>query len=159
MWNQVKQGWGITLDPKKNTLYVTDGSDKITRVDATTLKEQSQMTVYNKDGSAQSLLNELEFVGGYIWANIFYQNAMYKICPCTGAILERIDFQPLREIEDAIVKDRGEDYGYDANNNVCNGIAYDQREDAYYVTGKRWNIMFKIQLTQPISKDDDKCQC
>ena len=46
-----------------------------------------------------------------------------------------------------LVKARGEFRGYDHANNVCNGIAYDPTEDVFYVTGKRWHMMFKIKLT------------
>jgi len=72
MWPDVKAGWGITLDAEKEILYVSDGSEKITRVDANTLEELSQMTVYQTNGMPVPLINELEFVGGYIWANVFY---------------------------------------------------------------------------------------
>ena len=159
MWDDVKAGWGITLDAEKEILYVSDGSEKITRVDANTLQELSQMTVYQTNGTPVPLINELEFVGGYIWANVFYQDAMVKICPCNGMILDVLNFEPLRMAEMAMVKDLGQLSGYDHNNNVCNGIAYDAREDVYFVTGKRWNTMFKIKLSQQSNKDDLKCQC
>jgi len=62
-------------------------------------------------------------------------------------ILDVLNFEPLRIAEMAMVKDLGKLSGYDHNNNVCNGIAYDANEDVYFVTGKRWNTMFKIKLS------------
>lgn len=92
------------------------------------------------------MINELEFVDGYIWANVFYFNGMIKIDPDSGHIIDVVDFDLLHDAEIKLVKQKGEYAGYDHNNNVCNGIAYDEAEKAFYVTGKRWNMMFKIKL-------------
>ena len=73
---------------------------------------------------------------------------MVKIDPNSGYIIQKLDFHPLRLAERAIVKERGEDVNYDNFNNVCNGIAYDSEQDVFYVTGKRWHLMFKIRLLQ-----------
>ena len=146
MWKGVTQGWGITLDPKARLLYATDGSDKMTVINADTLVQINQFTVLNQDGSSQNGINELEFVDGYIWANIFYVNGMVKIDPKTGMIVEEVDFTELHDYEMEVVKAAGQLSGYDTGNNVCNGIAYDPAEKAFYVTGKRWNLMFKISL-------------
>ena len=71
---------------------------------------------------------------------------MVKIDPESGYITEVINFKALHDAEMALVKDSGKLRGYDKNNNVCNGIAYDPAEDAFFVTGKRWNMLFKIKL-------------
>ena len=92
------------------------------------------------------MINELEFVDGSIWANVFYFDGMVRINPDSGVIEEAIDFAPLRKAEMTVVKEKNQDQTYDWNNNVCNGIAYDEAQEAFYVTGKRWNLMFKIQL-------------
>ena len=94
------------------------------------------------------MINELEFVDGYIWANVFYYNGMVKIDPDSGYIVEKVHFSPLHAAEMSLVKELGQLRGYDYNNNVCNGIAYDPAEKAFYVTGKRWNMMFKIRLEE-----------
>lgn len=86
MWAGVKEGWGITLDPSKRIMYVSDGSSTITRIDADTLTQMSQFTVKNSNGRSQSMINELEFVDGYIWANIFYLNGMVRIDPNSGYV-------------------------------------------------------------------------
>ena len=148
MWPGVKEGWGITLDPVLHVLYVTDGSAQVTRVDARTLEQTSQFTVKNGRGSPQALINELEFVDGYIWANVFYFNGMAKIDPNSGYIVDAIDFGALHDAEMNAVEANDQRFGYDHGNNVCNGIAYDAEEDVFYVTGKRWNLMFKIRLNR-----------
>ena len=148
MWAGVKQGWGITLDDANRILYVTDGSDTVTRVNADTLEQMSQFKVKKANGQHQKLLNELEFVDGYIWANVFYFNGMIKIDPNSGLIVKTVDFAPLHDAEMNLVKEKRQLVGYDHGNNVCNGIAYDPAEDAFYVTGKRWNMMFKIKLDE-----------
>ena len=75
------------MDQDNDILYVSDGSDKITRIDAKNFDQLSQFTVKNPDGQSQSLINELEFVDGYIWANIFYFDGMVRIDPHSGYIL------------------------------------------------------------------------
>ena len=148
MWDGVKEGWGITLDESKRILYVSDGTSTITRVDADTLKQISQFTVKAGNGHSTDKINELEFVDGYIWANVFYFNGMVRIDPNSGYIVEAIDFTPLFNGEMKLVQELGQMRGFDYNNNVCNGIAYDPDEDVFYVTGKRWNLMFKLKLGQ-----------
>ena len=71
---------------------------------------------------------------------------MIKIDPNSGYIQEKIDFSDLHKAEMGLVNAMNQNIGYDHRNNVCNGIAYDPAEKAYYVTGKRWNMMFKIRL-------------
>lgn len=148
LWEGVKEGWGITLDPVKRILYVSDGSANITRVDADSLTEMSKFTVKMENGRSMSLINELEFVDGYIWANVFYYNGMVKIDPNSGFVVQRVDFTDLHSAEMGLVLSSGQNEGYDYGNNVCNGIAWDPAERAFYVTGKRWNMMFKIRLDE-----------
>ena len=145
MWPGVKEGWGLTLDPENRVLYATDGSAFITKIDADTLQQIDHYQV-TKDGKAQDKLNELEWVDGYIWANVFFFNGMVKIDPNSGYIQEEVDFEDLYNAEMGLVESLGQSVGYDHKNNLCNGIAYDPAEKAYYVTGKRWNMMFKIRL-------------
>ena len=106
MWAGVKQGWGITLDDANRILYVTDGSDTVTRVNADTLEQMSQFKVKKANGQHQKLLNELEFVDGYIWANVFYFNGMIKIDPNSGLIVKTVDFAPLHDAEINLVKEK-----------------------------------------------------
>ena len=147
-WSGVQQGWGITIDEKNNILYVSDGTANITIVDAQTLKQVGQITVRNVNGSAIRHINELEFVDGSIWANVFGMNLMIEIDPQTGAIGQVIDCQALYDAEMNYVRSAngGDMSNYDFGNNVFNGIAYDPETKDWYVTGKRWNYLFKIHL-------------
>ena len=147
-WPGVQQGWGITIDEKNNILYVSDGTANITIVDAQTLKQVGQITVRNVNGSAIRHINELEFVDGSIWANVFGMNLMIEIDPQTGAIGQVIDCQALYDAEMNYVRSAngGDMSNYDFGNNVFNGIAYDPETKDWYVTGKRWNYLFKIHL-------------
>ena len=117
MWDGVKEGWGITLDRENDILYVSDGSEKITRVNAKTLEEVNQFTVKKPNGQSQGMINELEFVDGSIWANVFYFDGMVRIDPDSGVISEAIDFAPLRAAEMTIVQEKNQDRNYDYNNN------------------------------------------
>ena len=73
---------------------------------------------------------------------------MIKIDPDSGFIVDIVDFKPLYDAEMSLVKELGQLNGYDHRNNVCNGIAYDPIKKDFYVTGKRWNMMFKIRLDE-----------
>lgn len=106
MWKGVREGWGITLDPIRRILYVSDGSAKITRIDADTLEQLSQFTVKNGDGKSLKLINELEFVDGMIWANVFYYNGMVQIDPESGYVRNSMDFTPLNKAEMALVSEK-----------------------------------------------------
>ena len=64
-------------------------------------------------GREQKLINELEFVDGYIWANVFYYNGMVKIDPDSGYIVDMVDFSPLHNAEMSLVKELGQIRGYD----------------------------------------------
>ena len=77
---------------------------------------------------------------------MFYFNGMIKIDPSSGYVVDTIDFSALHDAEMGLVGYQNKMGGYDHGNNVCNGIAYDPNEKAFYVTGKRWNMMFKLNL-------------
>jgi glutamine cyclotransferase len=81
LWTEVKEGWGITLDEPNRTLYVTDGSDTMTVVNSETLEVIRTMGVTKENGSKVKGLNELEFIYGYVWANLFGKNSIVKIDP------------------------------------------------------------------------------
>ena len=126
-WPGVEQGWGITIDEENNLLYISDGTAKITVVDVATLKQQSQFTVKNASSQPIRGINELEFVDGSIWANVFGLNYMIKVDTNTGFIKEAIDCQALYDAEMNYVRTANDNdmSNYDFGNNVFNGIAYD----------------------------------
>ena len=132
-YNESKEGWGLTNDGKK--LYKSDGTDKIWIIDPETFEEEgyiqvvSNVEVYDK-------INELEFIDGKIYANVYQKNVVVIIDPQTGGILEAIDLRLLKE----------QIPNYSKDDNVLNGIAYDKKNDRLFVTGKRWEKMFEIEI-------------
>ncbi|KUF96697.1 L-aminoadipate-semialdehyde dehydrogenase-phosphopantetheinyl transferase [Phytophthora nicotianae] len=87
-----------------------------------------------------SNINELEYAKGFIYANVWYQPYILKIDPETGGIVTMFDLSKL-------VADAGVDVSSGA---VLNGIAYDEAEDAFYVTGKLWGYVYKVRLIDPV---------
>jgi glutamine cyclotransferase len=126
------EGWGLTNDGKQ--IYMSDGSSQIRVWDPATLKEVRRITV--KDGT-QSIaeLNELEFVRGEIFANVWHQDRIARISPTDGRVLGWID------LTDILPK--AERTNPEA---VLNGIAYDATGDRLFVTGKLWPRIFEIKL-------------
>ena len=93
-------------------------------------------------------INELEYVNGHIWANIFMQSFIVKIDSETGLVTKSINLQSLLDTElefHKLSKDNRLS-SWDYSNNVLNGIAYDTVNDELFVTGKRWSLMFRIKV-------------
>ncbi|OWZ02317.1 hypothetical protein PHMEG_00026138 [Phytophthora megakarya] len=133
------EGWGITFDGED--YLVSDGSSTIMFWNPTTMKEVGHIDVSMYDGAQKiSRINELEFAKGFIYANVWYQPYILKIDPETGAIVTMFDLSKL-------VTDAGVDVSSGA---VLNGIAYDDAEDVFYVTGKLWSSVYKIRLIDPM---------
>lgn len=129
----IKQGWGLTHDNKN--LIMSDGTDKIHYLDTATLKVVRSITV--TDGSMRvKALNELEFINGYIFANVWQTNWILKINPSTGAVVGKLDLSPLANEIRAI----------DSQADVLNGIAYDANSRGLLVTGKLWPKAYLIKI-------------
>jgi glutaminyl-peptide cyclotransferase len=126
------EGWGLTNDGKQ--IYMSDGSADIRVWDATTLKEIRRITV--KDGvTPVTQLNELEWVRGEIYANVWQTDRIARISPVDGRVLGWIDLTGILP--------KSERPDPDA---VLNGIAYDAAGDRLFVTGKLWPKIFEIKL-------------
>ncbi|KAL3663197.1 hypothetical protein V7S43_011607 [Phytophthora oleae] len=133
------EGWGVTFDGED--YVVSDGSSTIMFWDPKTMKEVGHVDVSMFDGSQKiSQINELEFAKGFIYANVWYQPYILKIDPKTGAVVTMFDLSKL-------VADAGVDVTSGA---VLNGIAYDEADDAFYVTGKLWSSVYKVRLIDPV---------
>lgn len=120
-----------------------------------TLEIVDKIYVTSQKGSPIYRLNEIEYIQGkdgnndYIWANIFGQDAIVKINVQTGVIEKRVNLSVLADIQMTYVKEKNPRLmGYDQFNNVLNGIAYVESEDAFYVTGKDWSFIFKIKILE-----------
>lgn len=132
-YNESKEGWGLTNDGKK--LYKSDGSDKIWIIDPETFEEEGYIQVVSNKKVFKKI-NELEFIDGKIYANIYQENAIMIVNPKTGALEAVIGLSALtKEIPN-----------FSETDNVLNGIAYDKKNDRLFVTGKRWEKMFEIEV-------------
>jgi len=128
-----KEGWGMTTDG--TSIIMSDGTNYITYWDPADLKEKRKINVtYN--GTSALYVNELEFIDGYIYANIWTTNNIAKIDTADGRIVGLIDLTPL------FMKARKENPASEATN----GIAYDSRKGRLFVTGKLWPYIFEIKL-------------
>jgi glutamine cyclotransferase len=136
------EGWGLTNDGMR--LIMSDGSEVITFRDPDTFAEVRKITV-RAQGRPVKNLNELEYIEGEIWANIWYSDIIARIDPSTGIVKAWVDMEGLP------VKDRDIEA-------VMNGIAYDRQNKRLFVTGKNWDKLFEIELIPPQnaapSKDD-----
>jgi len=139
------QGWGITNDG--TNLYMTDSTHVIRVLNPETFKSVKMLAVMRDDGKPLMKLNELEFVKGEIWANIWHSeqpetlgkpNYIARIDPASGRVTGWIDL-------DGISPD---DTRRDVENSL-NGIAYDPVSDRLFVTGKNWKKLYEIKITGP----------
>lgn len=126
------EGWGITTDGQE--LYMSDGTSTIRRVDPETFKTLESICV-TLDGAPLDLINELEWIDGHIWANIYLTDAIVEIDPKTGVVVGYVDLPELR----LGLKDNPEA-------EVLNGVAYNPANGHLFVTGKQWNKLFEIEI-------------
>jgi len=126
------EGWGITQDGKH--LIMSDGTSSLYFLDPYNFKEVKRIQVQDR-GLPITLLNELEYIKGEIYANVYLTERIVRISPETGRVTGWIDLQGLLP-----TKDRAQ--GVD----VLNGIAYDAQGNRIFVSGKYWPKLFEIQL-------------
>jgi len=139
------EGWGITNDG--NQLIISEGSDKLYFVQPGTLKLNKVLSIRDQYGAVNNL-NELEMIGGYIYANRWQYDYILKIDPATGFVTGIINLQ------DFLVKNSKTDLSYLSkpgttatdNGAVLNGIAYDAEKKTIYITGKLWPEVFEIRV-------------
>jgi glutamine cyclotransferase len=133
------EGWGLTTDGKQ--LIMSDGTHVIRFVDPQTFQTQRTITVFKEDNQPLMQINELEYIKGEIWANVWHSEAIGKpnhiarIDPQSGKLLGWINLDKISP-EDV---ERGDE-------NTLNGIAYDAATDRIFVTGKNWKKLFEIKL-------------
>jgi len=126
-----KQGWSLTTNGKE--IIMSDGTDRLTYLDTASLKPIRTLAV-TENGIPLEKLNELEYIKGFIYANVFTTGMIVKIEPSNGKVVGRLDFTSL-EFE---AKNKNPDADY------LNGIAYDSATDKIYVTGKLWPNIYQI---------------
>jgi glutaminyl-peptide cyclotransferase len=128
------EGWGITHD--EECLIISDGSPVLHFVDPFTLEEIKQIEVHEK-GTPVKYLNELEYIQGQIYANIWQTDQIAIIEPQSGKIIAWINLSGILNLEDINQKI-----------DVLNGIAYDAKNDYLFITGKLWPEIFQIEVIE-----------
>lgn len=126
------EGWGLCND--KKVLYKSDGTERIWTLNPETLSETNNIQVYTNKGKI-GRLNELEWINGKIYANIYQKDGVVIINPKNGATEAVINFSPLKkEVEQHKKLD------------VLNGIAFNPDTQTIFVTGKYWNKLFEVKI-------------
>jgi glutaminyl-peptide cyclotransferase len=136
------EGWGMTKDASH--LYMSDGTSDLRILDPETIAETGRIHV-TCDGRPIKNINELEWIKGEIYANIWTTTVIVRIDPATGNVDGLIDVSNLLDLARA-----------DRTVDVANGIAYDAAGDRMFVTGKLWPSLYQITLS-PRSNSSDLC--
>lgn len=131
------EGWGITHDGRR--LIMSDGSNTLFFRNPETFAETGQIQVMD-GGAPISQLNELEYINGEVWANIWQTDHIARINPETGQVTGWLDLTGLRPPETLA-----------DSNAVLNGIAYDAENGRLFVTGKLWPVLYEIEVIPPDS--------
>lgn len=127
------EGWGMTTDSVN--IIMSDGTSNLTYLDSSTLKPLKILSVQDENGPVVNV-NELEFIKGFIYANLYSTNFIIKIDPATGNVISKLDLSLLADVQKAKYPGCQE----------MNGIAYDPVTDKIYVTGKMWPNIYEIQF-------------
>jgi len=132
------EGWGLTNNGHE--IFMSDGTDNLRVIEAGTFKEKRRFTVHDR-ARPVAMLNELEFVEGEIFANVWQTDRIARISPETGDVVGWIDLagllSPVYRVEPGA---------------VLNGIAYDPAKKRLFVTGKLWPNLFEIRLVRKHAK-------
>lgn len=129
------EGWGLTSDGRH--LIMSNGSAELQFLDPDTFSVVHRITVRDRHTTVEQL-NELEYIDGEIWANIWNSDRLVRIDPVSGQVTGWVDLAGLRP--DRVRPDTSA---------VLNGIAYDAAGQRLFVTGKRWPAVFQIELSAP----------
>lgn len=132
------EGWGMTSDG--GSLLLSDGTPTLRRIDPAGFTERGRIAV-TLNGRPLAKLNELEFVGGRILANVWMTGFIARIDPASGRVDGLIDLRPLIAEVQASDPDA-----------VPNGIAYDAAHDRLFVTGKYWPTLFEIKIGEEVGR-------
>ncbi len=126
------EGWGITNDDKH--LYMSSGTDIIYKLDPQNFNRLKRISVTYK-GEPMNYINEMEWIDGKIWANVYTTDMIAIINPESGVVEALIDLTGILPQSEM-----------GPNTDVLNGIAYDKEQDRIFVTGKNWSKLFEIEI-------------
>lgn len=127
-----REGWGLCFDGKR--IYNTDGSNTIYFLNKDTFRDEGYIEVYDQNGPVEHL-NELEYIDGKLYANVFMTNRIVIINPKNGQVTAEIDLSNLHFTQNQ-----------NPSADVLNGIAWDKQGKRLFVTGKKWDKLFQIKL-------------
>jgi glutamine cyclotransferase len=127
------EGWGLTHDDKQ--LILSDGTPVLRFLDPKSFSETRRISVTDENGRPLSNINELEYIHGEIYANVWHTDEIVRISPRTGKVLGRIDLSGLMDRSQLADPE-----------SVLNGIAYDAKGDRLFVTGKLWPKLFEVKV-------------
>jgi glutamine cyclotransferase len=130
---QIREGWGLATDGKK--IFMSDGSSNIYIIDCEYFTQTGQIEVFDNKGIVSNL-NELEYINGKIFANIYGDTRIVIIDPCTGKVTGKLDLAQLMPPGSRDNLDK-----------VLNGIAYNNDNNHLYITGKYWPVLYEIEIT------------
>ncbi|AKD55673.1 glutaminyl-peptide cyclotransferase [Spirosoma radiotolerans] len=133
------QGWGLTH--RDTTLILSDGSNKLFFL-SPDFQSLGEVNVYDNKGPIMNL-NELEYVNGYVFANVWQTNRIVQIDLKTGKVVGNLNMESILPTS------------IDTKENVLNGIAFQPTENAFYITGKKWPTLFKLRI-KPAEKERAK---
>ncbi|HET9401163.1 MAG TPA: glutaminyl-peptide cyclotransferase, partial [Candidatus Acidoferrales bacterium] len=126
------EGWGMTRN--ESQIITSDGSSKLTFRDPSSFQPVRTITVH--DGAKEiTQVNELEFIKGEVYANVWHSDRIARISPKDGRVIAWIDLTGLLPASEKIDRE-----------SVLNGIAYDAKRDRLFVTGKQWPAVFEIRI-------------
>lgn len=131
------EGWGLCTDGEQ--LILSNGSSKLLFFDPVTMRQTAARRV-TLDGRPIDQLNELEFIAGEVWANVWQEDFVLRIEPGSGRVTGVIDFAGLIDLEPDIPAPGG------GAQNVLNGIAHDPETGRIFVTGKDWPALFEVRI-------------
>lgn len=140
-WSYVGEGWGLTHDGER--LIMSDGSSTLTFRDPETFAVLGTVDVTSQLGPV-TMLNELAYIEGEVWANIWLTDTIVRMDPNSGHVVGWVDLTGLLALT--------EPAPYDVD--VLNGIAYDADQQRLFVTGKLWPTLYEIELV-PLSQSKD----
>jgi glutamine cyclotransferase len=132
------EGWGVTYDGNK--MYLDDSTNRIWFLDKNTYNQIGYIDVYDDKGPIPEV-NELEYIDGKLYSNIYTRDTILVINPKTGAVLQRANMANLWPQSQRPAN-------YDNGNNVLNGIAWDEKGKRLFVTGKKWPYVYQVELVK-----------
>ena len=137
IYYDTKEGWGLAFDGEQ--FILSDGTAKLYMIEPEYFTETAQVEVYDNKGMVTNL-NELEYIDGLVYANIWGDEKIVVIDPLTGKVRAYLNMSQVIPNE---VKNRGD--------RVLNGIAYNPENKHLFITGKYWPLLFEIKLLEEVN--------